>query len=68
MRIFVGDLVRLNSGGAIMTVQAISDSGHVECRWFDQNDSLHHCRFHPQTLVLLSRNAKVGGTGAHAIQ
>lgn len=41
----IGDLVRLKSGGPIMTVRALTDAGllsapdslkdHVECQWFD---------------------------------
>lgn len=30
-----GDLVKLNSGGPVMSVQEIKDGGRVKCQWMD---------------------------------
>ena len=43
-----GDIVRLNSGGPCMTVNALfeDDDELIECRWFDDSDMLMVEYFH----------------------
>jgi len=40
----VGDLVRLKSGGPVMTVSWLN-SGDVGCNWFNQSDELKTAHF-----------------------
>lgn len=37
----VGDVVKLMSGGASMTITRIDDDGDAWCAWFDDADELH---------------------------
>lgn len=42
----VGDLVRLKSGGPIMTVSWVEDRySNVGCNWFNQHDELKSATF-----------------------
>jgi len=44
-----GDVVHLKSGGPLMTVESVDDSG-VNCTWFDEKKNLRNARF-PQTTL-----------------
>jgi uncharacterized protein YodC (DUF2158 family) len=48
----VGEVVRLNSDGPLMTV-ARQNLGKqmLECMWFDATDHLHGGDFHPEALL-----------------
>lgn len=49
----VGDVVRMKSGGPMMTVIKIRDGGELECAWFNQNghEFKHESYyFQPETL------------------
>lgn len=37
MDLKVGDVVRLKSGGSLMTVSEVNDAGMAECTWFDKD-------------------------------
>jgi len=39
-----GDLVQLNSGGPVMSVQAVAGA-HATCMWFDASGTLHEQTF-----------------------
>ena len=42
----IGDVVRLKSGGPLMTVNAIDvSSHHVNCFWFSDGGEVRECRF-----------------------
>ena len=41
----IGDTVRLQSGGPLMTVKKISNQILI-CRWFNNNNNLQSSRFH----------------------
>ena len=48
-----GDVVRLNSGGPLMTVTEIDDcDDEVVCSWFDEDDNLETHSFHWQALTV----------------
>ncbi|MDM5271602.1 DUF2158 domain-containing protein [Sulfurovum sp. zt1-1] len=38
---FIGDTVQLNSGGPLMTIEAVYES-EVTCIWFDNNSVVRH--------------------------
>lgn len=62
----IGDVVRLKSGGPLMTVRALttahhpssseSPNDHVECQWFDEKKISNIVRFPVATLELDSRS------------
>ena len=55
----VGNVVRLNYGGPLMTVYSLSDSpirDSVKCVWFDVNDHIHYEDFRPEVLQLVNLN------------
>ena len=35
----IGETVRHNSGGPLMTIDSLNDDGTVTCCWFDKNNS-----------------------------
>lgn len=45
-----GDIVRLRSGGPIMTVFGVAQSGLVSAIWFTPDGLLHTGSFEPETL------------------
>ena len=45
----VGDVVRLKSGGPVMTVHRVTSEGTCECTWF-VNDEPKYETFVPETL------------------
>lgn len=45
-----GDLVRLKSGGPLMTVESIEED-QVYCVWFDEEDKPQGDDFHPDQLT-----------------
>jgi uncharacterized protein YodC (DUF2158 family) len=49
-----GDLVKLKSGGPVMTVERVEDEGggrmFVFCTWFDQKNVRMKEHFNPETL------------------
>lgn len=47
----IGDKVRLNSGGPLMTVWAVNDDGSVKCRWQNYNRKLVTENFPALTLT-----------------
>lgn len=58
----VGDLVRLKSGGPLMTVKDVYDDpnnpflkdygGYVKCTWFDEKNALRSSEFQQDTIEL----------------
>ena len=46
----VGDVVRLKSGGPLMTVQQATYADNIMCTWFDENNKRLSEGFHPRTL------------------
>lgn len=49
----IGDVVKLKSGGATMTIEADMGSQKWMCVWWVAKDeSFHHRSFHQDTLVL----------------
>ena len=44
-----GDVVRLKSGGPIMTVGMVADDGDLLCQWFTDN-KLQESFFNPNSL------------------
>ena len=55
-----GDVVLLKSGGPLMTVHAIDQSG-VVCTWFDKNN--HKTATFPETTLELYDENDTGGFG-----
>jgi uncharacterized protein YodC (DUF2158 family) len=50
-----GDLVRLNSGGPLMTVLR-SAGGYLECGWFDEDHrNYSEAAFTPESLTSVTR-------------
>ena len=46
----VGDVVRLKSGGPLMTVQQATYADNIMCTWFGENNKRMTEGFHPRTL------------------
>ncbi|MEL6238688.1 MAG: DUF2158 domain-containing protein [Pseudomonadota bacterium] len=46
----VGDVVRLKSGGPLMTVQQATYADNIVCTWFGENNKRMTEGFHPRTL------------------
>ncbi len=40
-----GDVVRLRGTKRLMTVESVSTTGIVHCKWFDETDKLHRDNF-----------------------
>jgi len=54
-----GDIVKLESGGPDMTVEAIVDANPpVKCIWFTARNEYSSAYFYPETLRLISRGRK----------
>ncbi|MTD93930.1 DUF2158 domain-containing protein [Hyphomicrobium sp. xq] len=52
----IGDVVRKNSGGPKMDVDAIADdTGHLRCSWIDKEGNLHSEMFPPETLAKVEK-------------
>ena len=50
MSFTVGDVVKLKSGGPLMTVLSIDEAAHrVVCQWFDKSEA-RQAEFPPETL------------------
>lgn len=50
VKVEVGDVVRLKSGGPMMTVRGVKDSV-IDCVWFDTDNNYHVNKFNIRTLV-----------------
>jgi uncharacterized protein YodC (DUF2158 family) len=50
MQFSIGDAVQLNSGGPVMTVNAIGNDGLIECKWFDEKKILQSGEFDQRIL------------------
>jgi uncharacterized protein YodC (DUF2158 family) len=51
----VGDLVKLKSGGPVMTISLVRERENlsvIQCKWFDSSNSLQTESFLKETLVL----------------
>jgi len=59
MRFKKGDVVRLNTGGPVLTVREVSIYG-IECTWVDRERKERQSLFHPMELRALGES----GTGA----
>ena len=46
-----GDVVRVKSGGPLMTVGSINKAGKVICEWFDRTGKPQRALLSPGTLV-----------------
>jgi len=46
----VGDVVRLKSGGPLMTVQQATYADNIVCTWFGEDNKRLSEGFHPRTL------------------
>jgi uncharacterized protein YodC (DUF2158 family) len=52
MSVKIGDVVRLRSGGPLMTVLTTNaEKELVVCSWFDQKDELKSGSFHQNQLI-----------------
>jgi uncharacterized protein YodC (DUF2158 family) len=49
-----GDLVRLKSGGPLMTVSVLMDSGRIACLWFGDSKEMIYGRFSAKCLDPIS--------------
>lgn len=45
-----GDIVKLKSGGPVMTLSKIEQGNTVICQWFDNDNKLHTDRFRLESL------------------
>ena len=48
----IGDVVKLKSGGSVMTVNSIEENGEINCQWFsgDKLNKLEDGYFPPNSL------------------
>jgi uncharacterized protein YodC (DUF2158 family) len=53
----VGDVVRLKSGGPLMTVQQATYADNIVCTWFGENNKRMSEGFHPRTLKMVGPEA-----------
>lgn len=53
----IGNMVRLNSGGPLMTIEEIDDEV-ITCRWFDTDNNLHSSQFYKNEVKLDTENGK----------
>lgn len=51
----IGDTVKLNSGGTLMTVKII-DNNTITCRWFDKSDSLQSESFNTFEIEIINKS------------
>lgn len=49
----IGDVVRLKSGGPLMTVQQATYADNIVCTWFGENNKRMSEGFHPRTLIAI---------------
>ena len=57
-----GDLVRLRSGGRIMTAERVFDGlerPFARCIWFDARETIHRAFFNLPALALVNREGSV---------
>ena len=47
----IGDVVQLQIGGPLMTVESEPSEGWTPCVWFDANDQLHRAKFKTALLI-----------------
>ena len=68
MALKVGDVVRLKSGGAVMTVSKLfkSPEGHemAQCTWFDKKPRQHRAAFVIESLEAVEGNGARSSAGA----
>jgi len=50
----IGDIIRLNSGGPLMTIQNINNNTFI-CRWFDKNNTLQSEKFNILEIKLFNQ-------------
>lgn len=50
----VGDIIRLNSGGPLMTIKEVNNK-IITCRWFDKSDNLQNEEFNETEIVLANK-------------
>lgn len=53
----VGDVVRLKSGGPLMTVQQATYADNIMCTWFGESNKRMSEGFHPRTLKMVGPEA-----------
>ena len=55
MNFSIGDLVQLKSGGPVMTISHVSESGHCTCVWFHSYEAKEESvRHFPQAILSLT--------------
>jgi uncharacterized protein YodC (DUF2158 family) len=47
-----GDIVRLKSGGPLMTLTRFTTSSECVCGWFDRKGKIHYSAFIPEILTI----------------
>ncbi|MDX7950488.1 DUF2158 domain-containing protein [Lichenihabitans sp. Uapishka_5] len=60
----VGDVVRLKSGGPLMTVQVAAAAGGYECAWFNRSDGTYTLAWNAFVEATLQPYPKEAETGA----
>ena len=51
-----GDLVKLKSGGPMMTVTGTREGGYLLCEWFDDKGTAQFATFQPHALRKVSED------------
>lgn len=60
MKFQLGEVVRLKTGGSLMTIEKISDD-LISCAWFDTADHLQRDSFRQECLKRVFRSAEEQG-------
>jgi uncharacterized protein YodC (DUF2158 family) len=57
-KFYVGDVVRLKSGGPEMTIACTAGPDKYICHWFDLNQKFCQCEFYRDTIKVVIRSGK----------
>ena len=62
MKLRIGDVVKLKSGGPVMTVTQLGlTHGRVECTWFVENVEIRSAFIHADALMTVDEAPSYGG-------